>query len=182
MKIFLLVHQNSINPKFGLLEALLKVGAWSEAESLISRLPTYYAVSQPLIARALMTLIHTTMDPIHRECSSGSTLPRTTTYPALDNKSAPKPAQSFEEFQERVVPMLLALGPYAYTDPILLYKILRIMKSALGIVSTGSRQNSGLPKSRPPSVCPENLERYFGGKSREKTHRNVNPDLTNPAC
>ena len=69
-------------------------------------------------------------------CSSPRTLGRTTAHPPLANKSAPKPAETFEEFQETVVPMLLALGPYAYTDPVLLYKILRIMKAALGIVST----------------------------------------------
>ena len=64
---FIFSKQNAINPKFGLLEALLKVGAWPEAESLISRLPTYYAVSQPMIANALQRLIHITMDPIHQK-------------------------------------------------------------------------------------------------------------------
>ena len=58
---------NATNPKFGLLEALLKVGAWTEAAAVMARLPTYYAVSQPMIASALQTLIHTTMDPIHRK-------------------------------------------------------------------------------------------------------------------
>ena len=44
--------------KFGLLEALLRVGAWSEAESLMARMPPYYAVSQPKIAEALAELGH----------------------------------------------------------------------------------------------------------------------------
>ena len=42
---------------------------------------------------------------------------------------------TFEEFKTIVVPMLLALGPYSADDPVLLYKSLRIFKSALGIVS-----------------------------------------------
>ena len=44
------------NQKFGLLEALLRVGAWTEAESLMARMPAYYAVSQPKIAEALAEL------------------------------------------------------------------------------------------------------------------------------
>ena len=44
------------NQKFGLLEALLRVGAWTEAEALMGRMPAYYAVSQPKIAEALAEL------------------------------------------------------------------------------------------------------------------------------
>ena len=32
-------------------------------------------------------------------------------------------AETFEDFKEIVIPMLLALGPYAYHDGILLYKV-----------------------------------------------------------
>jgi hypothetical protein len=42
-----------------------------------------------------------------------------------------------EEFQTLAMPMLLAVGPYASVDPILLYKVLRIAKTALDIVSSG---------------------------------------------
>ena len=35
------------------------------------------------------------------------------------------PAATFKEFRETAMPMLLALGPYAYSDPVLLYKIIR---------------------------------------------------------
>jgi hypothetical protein len=42
-----------------------------------------------------------------------------------------------EEFQTLAMPMLLAVGPYASVDPILLYKVLRIAKTALDIVSHG---------------------------------------------
>lgn len=55
------------NQKFGLLEALLSVGAWKQAEDLIALLPTYHAVSQPKIAKALCKLIHITMDPLYKK-------------------------------------------------------------------------------------------------------------------
>ena len=60
---------------------------------------------------------------------------RTKTYQPLNNKGAPTPVKTFEEFRNTVVPMLLALGPYSADDPVLLYKTLRILKSSLGIVS-----------------------------------------------
>jgi hypothetical protein len=47
-------------------------------------------------------------------------------------------AHTFEDFKETVMPMLLALGPYAYHDGVLLYKILRILKSSLRIPSDES--------------------------------------------
>ena len=53
----------------------------------------------------------------------------------MNNKGAPKPAEDFEEFKETVVPMLQALGPYAVDDPVLLFKVLRVLKHASGIVS-----------------------------------------------
>ena len=55
------------NQKFGLLEALLTVGAWEHAQSVISRLPTYFAVCQVPIAKALAKLIHISMQPVHEK-------------------------------------------------------------------------------------------------------------------
>ena len=42
-----------------------------------------------------------------------------------------------------MVPMLLALGPYASDDPVLLYKVLRVLKADLGVVSTSDGMISG---------------------------------------
>ena len=44
-------HEN--NQKFGLLEALIKVGAWNHAEKILCQLPTYYATAQPGISKQL---------------------------------------------------------------------------------------------------------------------------------
>ena len=57
------------NQKFGLLKALLEVGAWTHAEQVISRLPIYYAVAKPAIAKALANLIHVKMAPVHKNFS-----------------------------------------------------------------------------------------------------------------
>ncbi len=46
-----------------------------------------------------------------------------------------QPVEDFDGFSEVAVPMLLAVGPYAYNDAVLLYKVIRIIKAALGIVS-----------------------------------------------
>ena len=59
---------------------------------------------------------------------------RSKTYEPLNNNGAPRPVKTFDEFRSTVVPMLLALGPFSADDPVLLYKILRILKSSLGIV------------------------------------------------
>ena len=59
---------------------------------------------------------------------------RSKTYEPLNNKGAPSPVKTFEDFRSTIVPMLLALGPYSADDPVLLYKTLRILKSSLGIV------------------------------------------------
>ena len=53
----------------------------------------------------------------------------------MANASAPTPVGTYEEFQSTLMPMLLTLGPYIHTDPVLMYKILRILKAALRIVS-----------------------------------------------
>ena len=54
----------------------------------------------------------------------------------MANSSAPEPVKNYEEFKATVVPMLLTLGPYIHSDSILMYKILRVLKAALKIVST----------------------------------------------
>ena len=121
----------SMNQKFGLLRALLDVGAWSHAEQLIARLPMYHAVAQLPIAQSLANLIHIKMAPVHEQYSRLGTRVKSRQYEPLS--SSDKQAHTFEEFKEIVLPMILTLGPYAYHDGILLYKILRVIKAALKI-------------------------------------------------
>ena len=54
------------NQKFGVCEALLMVGGWDQARSVLERLPQFAAVSHPHISKALCRLIHTTIEPLYR--------------------------------------------------------------------------------------------------------------------
>ena len=50
--------------------------------------------------------------------------------------------------------MLLALGPYAYSDPVLLYKVIRIIKSSLGIGAKDERvAASSADPDKGPYLC-----------------------------
>ncbi len=144
------------NQKFGLLKALIDVGAWEQAEMLISRLPPYCAVAQPQIARSLARLLHVTMAPVHEQETHrhlGSRI-RTKKYSALTNKNAPKQARTLQEFKDIVVPMLLTLGPYAHHDAILLFKVLRICKASLNVATDKPIKDldKGIPNPADPSV------------------------------
>lgn len=55
------------NQKLGLCEALLSVGDWENAQSLIRRLPEYYAVEQQPIALELCKLLHCVVEPVYRQ-------------------------------------------------------------------------------------------------------------------
>lgn len=59
-------YQVPDNQKFGICEALLMVGAWDHAKSILERLPLFAAVSHPAISKGLCKLIHTTIEPLYR--------------------------------------------------------------------------------------------------------------------
>ncbi|KAK7790717.1 hypothetical protein R5R35_007956 [Gryllus longicercus] len=119
------------NQKFGLCEALLLIGDWHHAEQLCKKLPEHCAMDQPPIARAMCQLLHSVMEPVYRKnCGLASKIPGRPVE-QLDNSLAPKPATTFLELRDSVIPMLLALGPSLHHDPVLMYKVLRIAKSAL---------------------------------------------------
>ena len=87
----------SVNQKFGLLKALLDVGAWSNAQQLISRLPTYHAVAQLPIAQSLAHLIHIKMAPVHQKYSGLGTRVQSRKY--LPLSTTDKQANTFEDFK-----------------------------------------------------------------------------------
>ena len=143
------LHEN--NQKFGLLWALFKVGAWKEAERLLCQLPTYHPLTRPDIALALCSLVHTTLDPVYRAHSGLCPRIKVRTHPALDTPNAPPQARSFEEVKHHALPMLLCLGPHAHQDPTLLFKVLRLCKSALGILDNGKYDSEALTTAIPPT-------------------------------
>lgn len=60
------------NQKLGLLEALLRLGDWHHAQSIMDQMPSFYATSHKAIALALCQLVHLTVEPLYRrwDCNS----------------------------------------------------------------------------------------------------------------
>ncbi|KAB7500107.1 THO complex subunit 2 [Armadillidium nasatum] len=125
------------NQKIQLCIAFLEVGNWNSFLEMSNRFPDFYFASCPPVGEALCKLIHVAIDPLYRRNCS---LP-----PRLKNKVA-TPAKncilfpfitSFDEFAEKVFPMLSVLGPYIYHDVCLMYKILRISRVILKMIPKG---------------------------------------------
>uniref|UniRef100_A0A2K6N0V8 THO complex subunit 2 n=1 Tax=Rhinopithecus bieti TaxID=61621 RepID=A0A2K6N0V8_RHIBE len=121
-------------------EALLKIGDWQHAQNIMDQMPPYYAASHKLIALAICKLIHITIEPLYRRVgvpkgAKGSPVN------ALQNKRAPKQAESFEDLRRDVFNMFCYLGPHLSHDPILFAKVVRIGKSFMKeFQSDGSKQ------------------------------------------
>lgn len=64
---YFFLMQYAANQKFGLCEALLKVGDWNHAKQLTKRLPEHCVLEQPPVARALCQLLHSVMEPVYRK-------------------------------------------------------------------------------------------------------------------
>ncbi|XP_070615984.1 THO complex subunit 2 isoform X1 [Erythrolamprus reginae] len=116
------------NQKLGLLEAMLKIGDWQHAESIMDQMPPFYATSHKPIALALCQLLHVMIEPLYRRVGvlKGA---KGTPVPPLQNKRAPKPVEHFEDLRKEVFNMLCYLGPHLSHDPILFAKVLRLGKA-----------------------------------------------------
>jgi hypothetical protein len=55
-----------LNQKFGMCEALCRVGAWSHVQKMFARLPESCLMSQPSIALALCEFLHIMIEPLYR--------------------------------------------------------------------------------------------------------------------
>lgn len=60
------LFQKEHNQKFGLLQALLRIGEWKIFRKICNKLPITYVVSQYPIAYNLCQLIHLLIEPIYR--------------------------------------------------------------------------------------------------------------------
>uniref|UniRef100_A0A670ZXV4 THO complex subunit 2 n=1 Tax=Pseudonaja textilis TaxID=8673 RepID=A0A670ZXV4_PSETE len=116
------------NQKLGLLEAMLKIGDWQHAQSIMDQMPPFYATSHKPIALALCQLLHVMIEPLYRRVGvlKGA---KGAPIPPLQNKRAPKPAEHFEDLRKEVFNMLCYLGPHLSHDPILFAKVLRLGKA-----------------------------------------------------
>ena len=59
--------QKAHNQKLGLCEALLEIGAWDSAKSILDGLPEGFAISHKPIVQALCRLIHSTIEPMYHK-------------------------------------------------------------------------------------------------------------------
>lgn len=119
------------NQKFGLCEALLKIGNWKDANKLISKLPDKCATAYEPLARALCSLINVTIEPLYRnKCAEPLNIRGKTLLPH-ENKKAPSQVESFMDMREDANEMFHALGPSLHFDPVLLQKLIRIMRTIL---------------------------------------------------
>uniref|UniRef100_A0A8C3KX94 THO complex subunit 2 n=1 Tax=Chrysolophus pictus TaxID=9089 RepID=A0A8C3KX94_CHRPC len=128
------------NQKLGLLEALLKIGDWQHAQSIMDQMPPFYATSHKPIAIALCQLVHVTIEPLYRRVGVPKGAKGSPISP-LPNKRAPKQADSFEDLRKEVFNMLCYLGPHLSHDPILFAKVVRLGKAFMKeFQSDGNKQ------------------------------------------
>lgn len=121
----------TLNQKFGLCEASLTIGDWETAQKLIKKLPDQCVLVNEAMAKALCKLIHMVIEPVYREkCAIPNNI-RGREIPAHSNKLAPAPAKTFGDLRKNAVAMFATLGPSLHYDPVLLQKLLRIMKTIL---------------------------------------------------
>ncbi|XP_034472414.1 THO complex subunit 2 [Drosophila innubila] len=122
------------NQKFGLCEALLKVGDWENAHKIIQKLPDQSVVVQEPIARAIVELVHLTVEQVYyKKCfkaPSGRKPSRSRLYEDT-SLVAKMQARNFNELRKYTWPMANVLGPSMHCDTVLMYKLVRIMVKIL---------------------------------------------------
>uniref|UniRef100_A0A669CVE1 THO complex subunit 2 n=1 Tax=Oreochromis niloticus TaxID=8128 RepID=A0A669CVE1_ORENI len=131
------------NQKLGLLEALLRIGDWHHAQSIMDQMPSFYATSHKAIALALCQLVHLTVEPLYRRAGVPKGARGCVMHP-LRSKRAPKPAESFEDLRRDTFSMLCYLGPHLSHDPILFAKIVRLGKAFMKEYQSDNRPEDTL--------------------------------------
>ncbi|XP_053599966.1 THO complex subunit 2 [Plodia interpunctella] len=116
------------NQKLVLGEALLKVTAWKEFAALAARLPITTMFARPAIA--LCNMLHALVEPLYRTHCRVAPKILGKPVPPLESSLAPSACKTFEDMKETVIPALILLGPALHHDPILMYKIIRILRTA----------------------------------------------------
>lgn len=122
-----LQEKYNLNQKWNLCEALLFVGDWTTAQKLIEKLPKQSVLVKERVAKALCALIHRVIDPVYIEKCSGKNYQSN----LLLNKLAAPQANTLEELRDNAFPMAIQLGPALYIDPVLLYKLIRLIRVIL---------------------------------------------------
>ncbi|XP_013185845.1 THO complex subunit 2 isoform X2 [Amyelois transitella] len=116
------------NQKLVLSEALLKVTAWKEFAALSARLPVTTMFARPAIA--LCNMLHALIEPLYRTHCRVAPKIIGKPIPPLESSLAPPACKTFDDMKETVIPALILLGPALHHDPVLMYKIIRILRTA----------------------------------------------------
>lgn len=122
-------------------EALLTVGDWKTAHTLIDKLPEQSVIVKEPVAKALASLIHYVIDPVYVKLKKRELR---APMPYENDLTVPK-ANTIFELRNNAFAMATKLGPALHHDPILLYKLIRIMNSILTDMNVDA--NSG-PKTQ----------------------------------
>ncbi|XP_019767438.2 THO complex subunit 2 isoform X1 [Dendroctonus ponderosae] len=119
------------NEKLRLCEALLSIGDWGNARTLINLLPKHFAIGFQPIALSLCNLLHALIEPVYSlNCALGPNINRQPVRP-YSNPLAPKAALTFTDLKETVLPMLICLGSSLHYDSVLLSKTIRLFRAVL---------------------------------------------------
>lgn len=134
------------NQKFGLCEGLLKVGDWENALKIIKKLPEQSVVVHEAIAQALADLIHISIDYLYvRKCFKASITRKNKLND--DTKLVQQiQAREFSQLRNYAIPMITALGPALHFDTVLMYKIIRILRTIITDMGVDS-QNCPTPNT-----------------------------------
>ncbi|XP_052738245.1 THO complex subunit 2 isoform X1 [Bicyclus anynana] len=119
------------NQKLVLCEALLKVTAWKEFAALTARLPFAHVAPRPAVA--LCNMLHALVEPLYRKHCRIAPKIIGKPIPPLKSPLAPKACRTFESMKETVIPAIVLLGSSLHHDAILMYKIIRILRTARSI-------------------------------------------------
>lgn len=119
------------NHKINICNHLIDLGDWDKASDIANKLPEFYCYSHPRVIGTLCGYLNYLIDPLYRECA----LPK-----SLINRIRPtrrhvtkevKQIETITEFQDRIYPILKAIGPFLHHDTMLLTKVIRIFKHIL---------------------------------------------------
>ncbi|XP_052852887.1 THO complex subunit 2 [Drosophila gunungcola] len=136
----------NVNQKFGLCEALLKVGDWENAYKIIQKLPEQAVVLQEPIARAIADLIHLSVESVYyKKCFKAPAGRRQSRNRLYDDSKlvAKMQAKEFSDLRKYTWPMANVLGPAMHYDTVLMYKLIRIMRKL--VVEMGVDSLNGPP-------------------------------------
>lgn len=132
-----------LNQKWNLCEALLCVGDWTTAQKMLDKLPKQSMLVNEPVSKALCNLIHRIIEPVYAlKCAIFHKPNRVAVAPFSGNKHIAT-CLSLQDLRNGAFVMATALGPSLYIDPVLLHKLIRIIRVILEELHTDF--NNGFP-------------------------------------